>query len=290
MPTSDPLIVIFGSSSDIGQRVARRLTGGGHRVRLVSRRGDRQAADAPGTHRFGDLSATGDGDALRALVADADVVVSCAHARFTSRILDILPQRDIPLVLVGSAWRYSRVSEPAAELVRGAEAAFLASGRRGVMLHPTMIYGGFQENNLRRLIKLLRKTRVLPLPGGGRHLVQPVHVDDVADAIVAATLREWPGANVIPIAGPEAMQWHEMARTCARAMGQNVTIVPIPLSPVITVLELMRRTKIPLPLDPNILHRFRESTSLSIDEMRSVLGVNPRAFQDGLAELVAEVD
>jgi nucleoside-diphosphate-sugar epimerase len=290
MPTSDPLIVIFGSSSDIGQRVARRLTGGGHRVRLVSRRRVGQATDDSGMHRFGDLSSTDDGGSLSALVADADVVVSCAHARFTSRILDILPQRDIPLVLVGSAWRYSRVSEPAAELVRGAEAAFLASGRRGVMLHPTMIYGGFQENNLRRLIKLLRKTRVLPLPGGGRHLVQPVHVDDVADAIIAATLREWPGANVIPIAGPEAMPWHDMARICARAMGRNVAIVPIPLSPVITVLELMRRTKIPLPLDPNILHRFRESTSLSIDEMRSVLGVNPRAFQDGLAELVAETD
>lgn len=227
---------------------------------------------------------------MRALVADADVVVSCAHARFTSRILDILPQQDVPLVLVGSAWRYSRVSEPAAELVRSAEAAFLTSGRRGVMLHPTMIYGGFQENNLRRLIKLLRKTSVLPLPGGGRHLVQPVHVDDVAGAIVAATSREWSGPNVIPLAGPEAMPWHEMARTCARAMGRKVSIVPIPLSPAIKMLELMRLAKIPLPIDPNILHRFRESTSISVDEMRTVLGVSPRPFQDGLAELVAEIN
>ena len=54
------------------------------------------------------------------------------------------------------------------------------------MLHPTMIYGAQGEDNVQRLAALLRRLPFVPLPGGGRALVQPIHQDDVTRAIRAA--------------------------------------------------------------------------------------------------------
>jgi nucleoside-diphosphate-sugar epimerase len=53
---------------------------------------------------------------------------------------------------------------------------------------PTMIYGDPGDRNLSRLLPLLRSTPVRPVPGG-RHLQQPVHAADVADAVLAAAKR-----------------------------------------------------------------------------------------------------
>jgi hypothetical protein len=84
---------------------------------------------------------------VRDAMEDADVVVSCAHAKFTRSIVENLPLRPVNLVLMGSAWRYSSVPNKRTDEVRKAEADFMNCAHNGVMLHSTMIYGGNQENN-----------------------------------------------------------------------------------------------------------------------------------------------
>lgn len=222
------------------------------------------------------------------IVATADTVVSCAHARFTSELLRGLPVDLRPLVLVGSAWRYSRVPNARADEVRRAEAEFLASRRCGVMLHPTMIYGGRQENNLQRLLAAIRRWPVVPLPGGGRHLVQPIHVDDVAACIVAAIERRWVGPEVIPIAGPAAISWREMAHACVDELGCRRLLLPLPLGPAIGLLSLIENLGVKPPLDANVLRRFREDVNLPIAAMQSELAITPRPFGVGLRQALAE--
>src|SRR5947209_5016007 len=80
-----------------------------------------------------------------------------------------------------------------------------ASGRPGGMLHPTMIYGTRGEQNVQRLAAMLRRLPLVPLPGGGRNLVQPIHQDDVTRAIRAALDAAWDGPHALVIAGPKPM-------------------------------------------------------------------------------------
>ena len=138
------MIVIFGASTDIGRRLASRLTDANLDFRRVSRSagGDMQA----------DLS-TGAG--VQAAMQGVDTVVSLAHSKFTGRILDAMPVTVSKVVLTGSAWRYSEVPNIRADQVRNAEALFLNRKCNGVMLHPTMIYGGEQENNIKRLLRAI---------------------------------------------------------------------------------------------------------------------------------------
>jgi nucleoside-diphosphate-sugar epimerase len=269
------MIVIFGASTDIGTRLAERLSRRELATRLVSR-------TVPGSLRA-DLS-TGEGvdEALRG----ATTVVSCAHARFTAELVGKIPRSVTSTILVGSTWRYSKVPNKAADEVRAAEAIFLASRLNGIMLHPTMIYGGRQENNVPRLLELIRRSPIVPVPGGGNQIVQPIHIEDLVDCLDAAVSAEWKGPNVLAVGGPP-VTWRKMASICADTIGKRRLIVNVPLRPVGVMFALLNKMGL-RGFDPGIIWRFEEDTNVSMAELFRVLGVSPRDFDSGLKSAVAE--
>ena len=269
------MFVIFGASTDIGRRLGARLRAANHAVRLISR-------SSPGCVAA-DL-ATGAG--MDAALDGAKVVISCAHARFTGSLIDALPSEGQRLILMGSAWRYSHVPNPRADQVRTAEGLFLASGHNGAMLHSTMIYGGRQENNIQRLIRLLRRVPVIPTPGGGRHQIQPIYIDDVVSCLYSAALRDWQGANVVPIAGPR-LTWREMVEHCVSAVGRRRMVFPVPAAPIIVALECLRRIGV-TPIDPDVIRRFSENVDVPIGKMVEQFGLSPCDFASGIKLAVAE--
>jgi uncharacterized protein YbjT (DUF2867 family) len=211
------MIVLFGASSDVGQRLHWKLEGAALQVRKLSRRlSDAFKADL----------ATSEG--VSEAMVGADKVVSCAHARYTEAILRACKPRT-QVVLMGSAWRFSGVPNPAADEVRAAEALFLASDSPGVMLHSTMIYGGFQQRNVERLLAVLRRFPIVPIPGGGRQIIRPIYIDDLVECFFAAVLRSWDSPTAFSVAGPP-MTWRDMAVRCAEAKGLKRAFVSVPLS------------------------------------------------------------
>ena len=116
---------------------------------------------------------TYDPGGLAAALAGATTIVLAVHARETGRVLAAAPP-DARLVVLGSTRRYSPLPGEHGRAVLEGEQTLLASGRDAVMLHPTMIYGGAEDGNVRRLAALVHRLPVVPLPGGGASLVQPI--------------------------------------------------------------------------------------------------------------------
>lgn len=262
------MIVVFGASTDIGRRLCVRLSAAGYATRPVSRLGVNRA----------DLLS---GQGVREVLADADVVVSCAHAKFTPAILDHCAPMLKSLVLTGSAWRYSQVPNPRADQVRDAEALFLRCQYNGVMLHPTMIYGGAQENNIKRLLTLIDRLPVIPAPGGGNNLVQPIYVDDVVECLFSATTLSWQEKHVIPLGG-QSLRWREMAQICARSIGRSKPILNVPIAPVVALLSLLNKLG-GRKIDSDVVRRFGENVDVSTEDMTRLLAVRPRDFERGMA-------
>jgi nucleoside-diphosphate-sugar epimerase len=272
------LIVIFGASTDIGRRLAVRLLGHGHRVRLVSR--SPSGLDGRAEIVAGEIAGA------KGIARDAEIVVSCAHARHTAELLSQLSPTVETVVLVGSTWRYSRVANEAADAVRKAEAAFIASRRAGIMLHPTMIYGGHQEQNIRRLLSTIRRLPVLPAPGGGAKLVQPIYVDDVVECLAAAAVKPWQPGTVVPIAGPRPIPWREMVQLCMQADGRHRPIMPVPIRLLSAVSGTLSALGVRSPLSDGQIARFTEDVSISIEAMKSELAITPREFDVGIRQAV----
>ena len=229
--------------------------------------------------RFADLR---DLDALRSALADATRVVSCAHARHTAAILSAAPG-DATFVLLGSTRKFTRWPDEHGNGVLEGERAWLGSGRGGVMLHPTMIYGAQGENNVQRLASLLRKLPVVPLPGGGATRIQPIHQSDVTHCILAALEICWDSPEVLVIAGPEPVTYAEFVRAVAWAAGlpgPRLVNAPAPLLMAAGVLTRIA------PGFPTIrraeIRRLLEDKVFDIGPMLARLGVRPIGLKEGL--------
>ena len=214
-----PQVHVIGASGRSGSALCRSLLADGISYVPLVRDSAKWTAMEHGivTPRVADLA---DAARLRAALADATRIVSCAHARHTPAVLAAAPA-EARLVLLGSTRKFTRWPDAHGNGVLRGEASFLASGRSGVMLHPTMIYGAQGEDNVQRLATLLCRLPFVPLPGGGTAMVQPIHQDDVTRAIRAALDRVWEGAHSLVIAGPAPLPYADFVRAVAAASGQR---------------------------------------------------------------------
>ena len=224
-----------------------------------------------------------DPPALARALRGATHVVSCAHARHTARLIAASPE-GARLVLLGSTRKFTRWPDAHGNGVLAGEAALLKSGRAGVMLHPTMIYGAQGEDNVRRLAALLRWLPILPLPAGGRSLVQPIHQSDVTRAILAALEHPWKGPTTMVIAGPEPMSYVDFIQAVAAVSGAAPPrTLAVPAGPLIALAGLTRFLPGLPTVGPAEIRRLLEDKAFDIGPMRTVLGVAPLSLREGLA-------
>ena len=272
---------IIGASGRSGRALSRTLLDAGDTVVPVVRDRDRWAAGGLMVPpRVADLNDPG---RLEAALIDATAVVCCAHARHAASVITAAPPT-ARLVFLGSTRKFTRWPDDHGNGVLAGEAVFLASGRSGVMLHPTMIYGARGENNVQRLAALLRRLPVLALPDGGAALVQPIHQDDVTRAVLAALARDWDGPHSLVLAGPSPVTYAAFIRAIAAAAGlRPPRILSVPALPLIAAAALTRF----LPGLPTIasaeVRRLLEDKAFDVAPMIDALGFTPAALAEGLA-------
>jgi len=270
---------IIGASGRSGAALCRSLLVDGLEYVPVVRSAERWTATSlSGAARIADLL---DGSLAPAL-ADARLVVSCAHARHIPAILAAAPRAE-RFVFLGSTRRFTRWPDAHGLGVQAGEAALQASGRPGVILHPTMIYGAEGEDNVQRLAALLRRLPVVPLPGGGRALVQPIHQSDVTRSLRAAMATAWDGPHALVAAGPDALPYAGFVRAVAHAAGlRPPRIVPVPAALLRALAPLTRLPGLPR-IGADEIRRLGEDKAFAIADMRRILGIEPIALAAGLA-------
>jgi uncharacterized protein YbjT (DUF2867 family) len=156
------------------------------------------------------------------------------------------------------------------------------SGLKWTILRPTMIYGGPGDRNLSRLLRLLRKVPMVPVPGGGRHLQQPVHVADVASAVLSAIERPESAGTTYDLAGPEPLSFAELLRIAARAADSRTRFVPVPLRPLVAAARGYEMLAPRPRIRAEQLQRLAEDKAFIIDDAVRDLGYAPRPFAEGI--------
>ncbi|MFL5252434.1 MAG: SDR family oxidoreductase, partial [Rhodopila sp.] len=258
---------VIGASGRSGLALCQSLVADGINVVPVVRNPDKWNSAALGPPaRQADLRQP---ERLKSALKDAMHIVSCAHARHTPAILAAAPPAAM-LVLLGSTRKFTRWPDTHGNGVLAGEAALLQSGRRGVMLHPTMIYGAQGENNVQRLAGLLRRLPFMPLPGGGKFLVQPIHQSDVTRSIRAALDLTWDGPHSVVIAGPEPVRYADFVRAIAAAAGlRKARIIPFPIAPLLLGARMTRHVRTLPTITPEEIRRLTEDKAFSIGPMRN---------------------
>ena len=138
---------------------------------------------------------------------------------------------------------------------------------------------------MRRLASLTRRLPLVPLPGGGESLVQPVHQSDVTRAILAALdLDGLAGPESLIVAGPASLRYADLVRAVAAADGQRrplIVSVPAGLlmagAPVLGALSFLPR------IGRDEIRRLLEDKAFDAGPLRRRLGIEPLPLEAGLA-------
>lgn len=104
---------------------------------------------------------------------------------------------------------------------------------QSVILQPSLVYGPGGASA--RLFNLLASLPLIALPGGGRQRVQPVHVDDLVDAVLALLLRPLPSGTRLPVVGLHAVSLRQFLESLRRGLGLGpavILVLPMPLARV----------------------------------------------------------
>jgi nucleoside-diphosphate-sugar epimerase len=93
----------------------------------------------------------------------------------------------------------------------------------------------------------MRYSPIVPIFGDGQYLQQPIHVDDVAQAVVSCLLNDKAIGKSYNIAGKYPLTYNEVVDTIARQMNKRIWKIHVPSKPVVSLLRFLERIRIPFP-------------------------------------------
>ena len=190
-------------------------------------------------------------------------------------------------VFVSTTAIFTQLNAGSKTIRQAAEAAILASGLETTILRPTMIYGTPDDRNIIRLVQWIKRWPVLPVFGNGRSLQQPVHVLDVAWAVVQALESPTTINRKFNISGAEPLTYNEVVRVTAQALGRRIRLLHIQAEPVVSLLDFGERLGITLPIKAEQIRRLNEDKSFSYAEAQETFGYAPIAFEEGIRKEIA---
>ena len=274
-------IAVLGATGNVGCALVAALAARGAEIVAIARTlSDLQSLG--GTVQLRAVDLDGDEQKLREALKGVSCVINVAHARYTRKIIAALPHNAVRLITLGSTRKFTRFHDQKAAQMQDAQAAH-AQGVNGVILHPTMIYGGM-DNNISRILKIVRWTPLVPLPQQGRALLQPVHRDDVVQCLLAAVSADTGNAPII-IAGAQAMTYARIIQACSRLVGRRVRVISVPLPAMMALAWLTRCVPGVPPITRDEVRRLLEDKAFDIGPMQARLGVKPCTFEEGLARM-----
>ena len=281
-------LLVVGGSGFLGGYVVREAVRQGHQVLALAR----SPAAAKTVEDHGARPVAGDLDdgrrldeAFSAARCEALVCLASLGHGHGPAIVAAAEEAGISRAVFVSTTAVTTTLHPPTRRVRlAAEDQIRSCALDWTILRPTMIYGAAGDRNVSRLLRLLSRTPVLPVPGNGQCLHQPVHVADVASAVLSALQRPAAIGSLYNVAGPEPLPFSELLRTCAEAVGSTTRLVTVPLTPLVTLARGYERLSRHPRIRAEQLLRLAEDKAFEIDNTVRDLGYAPRSFTDGILD------
>jgi NADH dehydrogenase len=255
-------VTVFGGSGFLGRRIVRRLAADGVEVQIAVRRPER-AAFLAGFGRAGQITSVfadvWDAATVAPVLRGADAVVNTVghyvergavsfeaiHGQGARHVAEAATaagvQRLVHISGIGadpaSDSSYVRARAAGERLVREAFPA-------ATILRPSVMFG--PGDFLNRLAGLARALPALPLFGAGEVRLQPVYVDDVAEAVAKALATPQAAGRLYELGGPRVYTYRALVQLVLELTGRRRVLLPVPYVVWLALAALLA----PLPQRP----------------------------------------
>jgi len=256
-------VVVFGGAGFLGRRLVHRLTAEGMAVRVAVRHPDpaRIELRAIGFDRVTVLRAdVRDQASVAAAIAGADAVVitvsayvekggvtfEAVHVQGAETVAREATAAGVTRLVLVSGIGADPDSRSSYIRARGrGELVVRQTFPGATIVRPGAMFGP-GDALFGTLAELARLLPILPLIGGGRTRLQPVFVEDVAEAVASILTDPGTVGRTYELAGPGVYTLRELVRMTLRLMSRRRLLIPVPFA----VAEIQARLFELLPNPP----------------------------------------
>lgn len=285
---------IFGGTGFLGRRIAQRLAANDATLRIAVRSPDRAQRSFPSPDVTAVRADVRDRSSVAAAVAGADAVVNAVsayvekrdvtfesvHVRGARTLAEEAARAGVARIVLVSGIGADAESRSRYIRARGrGELAVREAFPRATIVRPSAMFGP-GDALFSGLADLVRILPAVPLIGGGRTRLQPVYVEDVADAIARILANPDTAGQTYELAGPRTYTLRELISLALRLMGKRRPLVPLPFAAA----EIQARFFELLPNPPLTtaqvdLLRHDNLASGSLPGFRE-LGITPKSVEE----------
>lgn len=276
MELSGPACLLLGASSQLGECILPRLLAADYTVHAVSRKPHSAVNSQLSSATNSTASNAIDRTAQRVHWHQLDLQSPVVWPAKVSLVVHLAPLYTLPALLqqateplrviaISSTSVRSKYNSPAAaeralaqRLLRAElELSQLcqARGHSLTILRPTMLYGVGRDATIGRMQRFVQRWGFLPLPSMPTGLRQPVHVDDVAKAIIQVINEPNAFHKVYELGGGDCLTVQQLAQRIFIDNHQPVRIVAIPTGLLAVVFALLKVLRPQLDWSPALLKR-----------------------------------
>ena len=299
---NDRIVTVFGGTGFLGRHVVRHLRANGFAVRVASRH-PRQEDGGRDPKIQAIRADIRDRLSIEAALVNAWGVVNAVslyveNGRDTFQAIHVNAARAIAQdAREAGAERLIQVSGIGADTASPSlyvrkraegEQAVQAAFPGAVVVRPAVVFGhdgGF----ITTVLDLMRKLPAYPMFGRGQTRLQPVAVDDVAEAVARILLRPEREPTLYEFGGPDIFTYEDFLRTVAREAGLRPLLVPFPFG----AWHLLARIAENLPRPPVTRNQVElmEVDTVTSPQMPGLreLGIAPRSVADTVRDLTRGV-
>lgn len=260
-------ILIAGRRGFLGARIASALEQAGFEVRAA----ERPAADLARDHAPEAWDPHLDG--IELVVNAAGIfreqganTFEAVHTRGPVALFTAAARRGIPVVQVSALGAARDAPTAFLRSKHAADEALLGLPIPSAVLQPSLVYGPGGASA--RLFTMMASLPWVPLPGSGHQQVQPVHVDDVAAAVVSLARSHDLRRERVALVGPEPASLRHFLVLLRRGLGlgeARFVAVPMPL------VRLASRLRLGL-LDRDALVMLERGSTGDPARLREIIG------------------
>ena len=296
-------VTVFGGSGFLGRQIVKHLVAAEYTVRVGVRQTNR-AAFLRGLGREGQVELAhadvSDESTLAGAVAGAFAVIDSVghyvekgdatfgriHALGARNVARQAKRAGVERLIQISGLGADPASDSPYIRSRGIGDGLVKEAFDGVtILRPSAIFGP-GDALLNGLADVARRSPVVPLFGDGRTRLQPVFVEDVAEACVSTLADTSTAGRVYEIGGPDIFAYRELIQLLLERTGWRRMVVPVPFG----VWDVIARVTAWLPNPPLTRDQVRLLKNDNIVAERALtlahLGIRPVPVQEVLLDCI----
>ena len=293
------LIAVTGGTGFVGRAVVSELLHQGHRVRILARKAP---LEPPGDNLAFYKGSVVTGEGLEPFVKGTDAVVhlvgiikedgsntfEAVHYQGTINVLEAAASQDVRRYVHMSALGTRENAVSAYHRTKWAgEDAVRSSDLTWTIFRPSVIFGP-GDAFVNMLADIMRKTPVMPVVGGGKNLMQPVAIKDVAASFRIAVESSDHGLKTYELGGPDIISFKNILRITAKVIGIKRFFIPFPMWMAEPPVALMQFMHIPVPVTSDQLAMLAEDNIRRGGDPIEDLEINWTGFEKGIREYLGK--